>query len=139
MDGSDSDRVDDERVVRARRFFLSILRGDVEAGLGELAPDAEYHVPGRHRLSGTFRGRSEIGEHLHRLFELTAGDVDPVKWVDWMVGVDHVSVLVRTVMEAGHHRATGEHLFVVSFDPDGLIRRVRLFSEDPSDLDELFR
>ncbi len=130
--------MDDERVTRARRFFLTVLGGDVDGALGELTDDCEYVVPGHSVLSGRYRGRAEVGSRLHRLFELTAGDVDPVKWEDWMVGVDHVSVLVRLNLASGHQRRQTEELFVVAFAPDGRIRSLRMFTGDESAYESLF-
>jgi ketosteroid isomerase-like protein len=138
MDIHETAKVDDERVDRVRRCFLALAAGDVDAAGSELAEDVEYRVPGRSQLSGTYQGRPAVLARFRALFERTAGDVDAIKWVDWMVGVDHVAVLLRVMMEVDLHRQVGDRLFVVDFDPQGAIRSIDMYLHDEADLSSLF-
>jgi hypothetical protein len=47
--------------------------GDVSTALGTLGSDIVWEVPGRNRVSGTYRGPAEVAALLRVIFELTEG------------------------------------------------------------------
>ncbi len=82
-----------------RRGYAAFGAGDMET-LDELfADDIVWHSPGRHQLSGTFRGKQEVFSNFMKVAELTQGtfklDIHAVLADD-----EHAVVLVT---------ATGEH------------------------------
>jgi ketosteroid isomerase-like protein len=82
-----------------RRGYAAFGAGDM-ATLDELfADDIVWHAPGRHQLSGTFRGKQEVFGNFMKVAELTKGtfklDIHAILADD-----DHGVVLVT---------ATGEH------------------------------
>jgi ketosteroid isomerase-like protein len=48
-------------------------KGDVAAVLGMFADDITWHVPGRSRLSGDYRGHQEIAGFFTKAMELSGG------------------------------------------------------------------
>lgn len=125
---------ENDRLSRTQRFFLAIADQRLDAAAVELTEEAVFHVPGTSMLAGTFRGRADITDRLFcRFFELTSGR-EALQWVDWMAGTNYVSVLVRAHMQAGLLSFEGNHLFLVAFDPSGLLGHISLFVEDEARL-----
>jgi hypothetical protein len=128
------DESDQRHLQGTRHFFLSLANGDVDTASGDLAETAVFHVPGTSALAGSFVGRGEIVRHFLQVFELTSG-VEALQWVDWMVGVNWVSVLVKTHMAAGLSNFEGQNLFLIRSDRSQLISEIRLFVEDQARFD----
>ena len=126
--------LNEKRLDRTMRFFLAIADRDITTATTELAATATYHVPGTSFLAGTFAGRDEVVGRFQKLFELTSGS-EALKWVDWMVGTNCVSVLVQTFMQTRLSIFNGQHLFLVGFDSSGLIDEIRMFPEDQARID----
>lgn len=122
----------------ARSFITSLGVARTDDALALLAPDATYRVLGRHALSGTFVGRDAIGEHLAALITQTDGRFDPVKFVDWMLGLRHVSLLVDVHVEVGRAEQLLRHLILMAFNIDDQIEEVTVFSSDPDVAERLY-
>lgn len=56
-----------------RKGYAVFQTGDLESFLTMLDEDVEWHIGGRHRVSGDYHGRDEVHEFLATLFDLTRG------------------------------------------------------------------
>ena len=61
--------------LRARDYLASFAQGDTEAMKEFFADDVVWHVGGRHRLSGDYRGREALFAYFDEVRELTAGSL----------------------------------------------------------------
>ena len=123
------------RLELVQRFLMSLELRDAAAASVGISAGTTYHVPGTSPLAGTFRGRHEIVTNFRRVFELTSSS-DVVKWVDWMVGTNLVSVLAHVHLQSGLIQYQAQLLFLFSFIPSGTIDRIRLFPEDQALFDQ---
>jgi hypothetical protein len=101
------------RIDIARSFVLSLGVATTNDALQLVAPDATYRVLGHHSLSGSFSGRDAIAKHLAAIVTQTDGRFDPVKFVDWMIGLRHVSVLVDVHVQVGRAAQLLRHLILI--------------------------
>jgi hypothetical protein len=122
----------------ARSFISSVGVASPDDALRLLAPDATYRVLGHHALAGAFSGRDAIAGHLAALITQTDGRFDPVKYVDWMLGLRHVSMLVDVHVEVGRAGLLLRHLILMAFNADDLIEEVTVFSSDPDVAERLY-
>ena len=60
-------------VVRAKQYVDLLHRGDFEAMRHFYADDVVWHVGGRHRLSGVYRGIDAVFDYFAQVRALTAG------------------------------------------------------------------
>jgi hypothetical protein len=127
-----------EWIDTARSFVINLGTSRTDAALQWLAPDAVYRVLGKHALSGEFAGHDAISKHLAALIMQTDGRFDPVKFVDWMLGLRHVAVLVDVHVEVGRAAELLHHLLLIGFNSDDLIQEVTVFSSDPDVADRLY-
>lgn len=127
-----------EWIDTARSFVVNLGASRPQDALELLAPDANYRVLGHHALSGSFSGREAIATHLAALVTQTDGRFDPVKYVDWMLGLRHVAILVDVHVEVGRAEQLLHHLILMGFNSDNLIREVTVFSSDPDVADRLY-
>src|SRR5580658_9156313 len=127
-----------EWVDIARSFVLSLGVPKTGDELPSVAPDATYRVLGHHSLSGAFVGRDAIARHLTAIVTQTDGRFDPVKFVDWMLGMRHVSLIVDVHVEVGRASQLLRHLILMGFNADDLIQEVVVFSSDPDVAERLY-
>lgn len=69
-------------------------RGDIPAVLEALAPDIQWHIPGRNPLAGTYKGHEEVVGFFTQLMERSGGTFN-LEVNDWLASDQHVVVLVR--------------------------------------------
>jgi len=103
-----------------------------------LSPGVSYTVPGTNALAGTCHGPAEVRGHLAKLLSMSNETYDVIKWVDWMVGDDHVAALQYAQIQRQHSIYRGHQLFLVGFDQDDLISEIRVFFEDQERADRFF-
>ena len=113
--------------------------GRTDEAVALLAPDVVYRVPGAHPLAGVFRGPAEVREHIVKLLEDTAGTFEILKWVDWLVGMTHVSALQYAQAQGGGLIYRSHHLYLVETDHNDLLKDIRVFFEVQHDTDLFFR
>lgn len=118
------------RLRNTRRFLMSFSTQRPDDAADLLEPDIVYTVAGRNPFAGVFHGPTEVEHHLARLFDFSSGTFDVLKWVDWMVGEDHVAALQYAQVQGHGAIYRGHHLFVVRCAPDGLLADIRVFFED---------
>ena len=125
------------RLEQVQRFLMPLAERAPTRAVAVLSTFAEYRVPGRSPLAGTFTGRDEIVRNFQRVFELTSAS-DVVKWVDWMVGTNLVAALADVHLQSGMIRHHDRLMFLFSFAPAGTIEQIRLLPEDQEHFDRYF-
>jgi hypothetical protein len=65
-------------------MMAAFKAGKLDEVLGFWSPDAVMHIPGKHQLSGSYRGREAIGQALVKFGELSGWtlDLEPLDVVD---------------------------------------------------------
>jgi len=130
---------DSARLDSVRRFLLGIAKDRSADVLSLLSPTVVYAVPGKSPLSGEFRGPAEVGEHIGELFRLTSGTFEVLKWVDWLVGLNHVAALQFAQAQGSGAVFRTHVVYVVETDPQDLISSIRVFFENQSAAESFFR
>lgn len=126
------------RLINVRKFFLSLSSDQLDEVDHLLSPGITYTVPGRHSLSGVFRGPDEVKRHLGRMLALSANTYDVIKWVDWMVGESYIGVLQSVQLQRTSAIYRGETLYLVQNDRHDLLSDIRVYFQDQQDADAFF-
>jgi ketosteroid isomerase-like protein len=127
-----------QRLINARRFFLSYSREHVDDAVQLLSPDVVYSVPGHNRLSGVFHGPDEVRQHIVKLIDFSRGTFEVLKWMDWMIGETHITVLQYAQAQTRGRIYRGHHIYLLEFDPDDLLSVIEVFFEDQAAADQFF-
>jgi ketosteroid isomerase-like protein len=127
------------RLAVARKFLLAVAEHDVEQAVALLSPDCEYRVPGHHVLAGTFTGATEVTEHLVHLFSDATSTFNLIKWEDWLEGDEFVAAVAEIRMQRQHRIFTEKILFLMSFDRETRIAAVRVFFDNPDQMERMLR
>lgn len=98
--------------------------------MGLLSDNVTYKVHGHRELARGITGRDAVAKHLVELVERSGGGYESLKWVDWMVGNDHVAAIAQILVQATGQRFEGPVLFVVEFDSDDKIDEIVVFAQD---------
>jgi uncharacterized protein len=112
--------------------------GRIDEAITLLSPDVVYRVPGRNPLAGVFHGPSEVREHIVKLVADTAGTFEILKWVDWLVGLSHVSALQFVQAQGGGTIYRSHHLYLVQTDDDDFLKDILVLFEDQHEADRFF-
>ena len=124
-----------QRLINARRFFLSYSREHVDEAVELLSPHVVYSVPGHNRLSGVFHGPDEVRRHIVKLIDFSRGTFEVLKWMDWMIGESHITALQYAQAQTHGRIYRGHHLYLLEFDPDDLLSVIKVFFEDQAAAD----
>jgi len=117
---------------------MGIMANKSDEVLDLLAPDVVYTVPGHSPLAGVFHGPAEVHKHIDKLFRVTSGRVEILKWVDWLVGLSHVAAMQLAQAQGGGVVYRNHHLFVVETDRHDLLTDIRVLFEDQDGADVFF-
>lgn len=109
-----------EQVVRDG--FAAFAAGDMEALRRMFAADAVWHVPGRSRLSGSYKGVEEILGYIGRMVEITGGTM--VVTVHDVVGNDQHVFAAYNVTAKREHKALRDNQVLVFHVRDGKVTEV---------------
>jgi len=126
------------RLDNVRRFLMGITTDRSADVLSLLSPTVVYSVPGDGPLSGDFRGPAEVSEHIARLFRITSGTFEVLKWVDWLVGMNHVAALQFVQAQGSGAIFRGHVVYVVETDQHELLSSIRIFFENQIAADAFF-
>ena len=74
--------------------------GDLDGALAVWAEDAVMHVPGKHVLAGSYRGREEIGGVLVKFAEMSGGSLR-LEPLDILADDHHVVAIFRATARLG--------------------------------------
>ncbi len=127
-----------QRLINARRFFLSYSLTDLDDSVPLLSPNVVYTVPGHHKFSGVFHGPEEVRRHISTLVDYTKGTFEVLKWMDWMVGETHITALQYAQAQHVRRIYRGHHLYLLESDSDDLLSDIRVFFEDQAAADRFF-
>jgi hypothetical protein len=120
------------------RYHQAWLDDDWDAAVAMWSDDVVHHVPGRHRLAGTFRGKQAFLEHSHRVFDELGGTVEVVGVHDFLTTADHAVVLVTERAVRGD-RTLDFNRIVVYHTANDLITETWSYDFDPYALDEFWK
>jgi hypothetical protein len=127
------------RLTNTRRFLMDISTNRSAEAFGLLSPNVTYTVAGRSPMPGVFHGPPEVQDHIIKLLRVTAGTFQVLKWIDWLVGLTHVSALQFAQAQGRGMIYRGHHLFLVETDHNDLLVDIRLFFEDQFEADRFFK
>jgi len=127
-----------QRLINARRFFLSYSREQVDDSVQLLSPQVVYSVPGHSRLAGVFHGPDEVQRHIVKLIDFSRGTFEVLKWMDWMIGETHITALQYAQAQTHGRKYLGHHIYVLEFDPDDRLSVIKVFFEDQAAADRFF-
>jgi ketosteroid isomerase-like protein len=127
-----------QRLVNARQFFLNFAVTNLDEATRLLSPNVVCTVPGQSELSGVFHGPDEVKRHLATLLELSRGTFEVLKWVDWMVGETHMTILQYAQAQREGKIYRGHHLYLLESDSNDLLSDIKVFFEDQAAVDRFF-
>jgi ketosteroid isomerase-like protein len=87
----------EENLEKARQGYAAFASGDAAGAMVNLAEDIEWIVPGDSAISGTLRGKQEVGEYWGKLAE-KGFRVTPQYW---FADDERVVVLTHVALEGG--------------------------------------
>jgi ketosteroid isomerase-like protein len=87
----------ERNIDAAQRGYAAFGAGDVEGAMAVLSDGVEWIIPGNSAVSGTMRGKREVGEFWSRLAE-KGYTTEPQYWFS---DDERVVVLTRTTLD-GH-------------------------------------
>jgi ketosteroid isomerase-like protein len=135
-------RMDDpkvsSRLTIAQTFLNHVGHEDTQQAITLLSPAITYKIPGNHRLSGVFTGKTEVSRHLAALVEVTRGTFDLIQWEDWMQGTQHISVLANVQMQREGRIMDGHVVVLLRFDREDRIDEIEVIAYDQSKVDRFF-
>ena len=114
---------------------MDLTSDGLDDAVSFLSPQVIYTVPGRSPLAGVFHGPDAVRVHLAKLLRITSGTFEVLKWVDWMVGLSHVSALQYAQAQGGGIIYRGHHLYLVETDHNDLLTDIRVFFEEQLEAD----
>jgi ketosteroid isomerase-like protein len=127
-----------QRLVNAKRFFMSYSLSRLEEAVRMLSPKVVYTVPGKSPISGVFHGPDEARGHIIKLIELSRGTFEVLKWMDWMVGETHIAALQYAQAQNGGGIYRGHHIYLLESDHNDLLSSIKVFFEDQAAADRFF-
>lgn len=128
--------LDDARVRAVLSYQRQVAAGDLEHARAIFWPDVTYTVPGRSRLSRTYRGPDEVMGYLGTLFALT-DNTYAISRMHWLTSDDRVGLLTRNHASRGGRSLSWDELIVFTF-VEGRKKSITHFSGDQYGVDELF-
>jgi hypothetical protein len=130
---------DPPRMVNVKRFFMSLSTNRAEEVARELlSPKVTYTVPGRSSVSGVFHGPDEVQRHLATIFGMSNCTYDVIKWDDWMLGENHISVLLTMQIQRNRSMFKGHLIYLVLTDGQDAISEITVYFEDQEDAHRFF-
>lgn len=117
---------------------MGVTTGGSRDVLSLLAPDVVYSVPGHSPLAGVFHGPVEVDQHIGRLIRATSGTLETLKWIDWLVGLNHVAALQFVQAQARGVIYRNHHLYLIETGEDDLLANIRVHFEDQAQADTFF-
>jgi len=85
-----------------------------------------------------FHGPDEVRRHIVELIDFSRGTFEVLKWMDWMIGVTHITALQYAQAQTLGRVYRGHHIYLLEFDPDDLLSVIKVFFEDQPAADRFF-
>jgi ketosteroid isomerase-like protein len=124
-------------VARIEDFLNAYGRGDA-AAVGELlADDIVWHVAGRHRLSGDYRGREAVLGYFGQVSDETQGSIelDPV---EVMASDRHGATILRVTGDRAGSRLDTVMAEAFRFDDEGRVQEFWATATDQAAIDRFW-
>ena len=110
----------DQNIETLNKGYAAFSAGDAEGAMRDLADDVEWVSPGKSALSGTYRGKAEVGELFMKLAE-KGFTTTPNRFI-----ADGDDVVVLSEVRVGDETARSADLFTLR---DGKVVRAETFSD----------
>jgi uncharacterized protein len=124
-------------VERARRAYEAFSKGDM-ATLSELiTEDSVWHIGGKNRFSGDYKGRDAVFGFFGKLIEETGGTFR-IEVHDILANDEHGVVMVRELAERNGKKWDGRSAHITHLDDMGRTKEFWAFQEDQAGADEFF-
>jgi ketosteroid isomerase-like protein len=133
-----SEAAEPARLVNVRQFLMGVTADGASDVLPLLSPKVVYTVPGHGPLAGVYRGPDEVAEHIRKLFRVTSGTFQILKWVDFLVGLSHVAAVQYAQAQGDGIVYRGHQVYLVETDQQDLVTRIQVFFEDQTVADTFF-
>ena len=123
-------------VTNLRRGYKAFADNDIET-LSEVIPEnAVWHIPGRNRLAGEYRGRDAVFTYFRKLAQATGGTLN-VELIH-AAGDDEYTIAVhRTTATVNGHDVESFDVLLDRLE-NGEAVETWLWSGSPYEFDELF-
>jgi ketosteroid isomerase-like protein len=105
----------DENIATAKRGYAAFVLGDAAGAMEDIADEIEWITPGNSAVSGTVRGKQQLGQHWAKFVE-KGFSTNPQYW---FAEGDRVVVLVENSLAGEAFDAAD----VLSFNADGKLAR----------------
>jgi uncharacterized protein len=124
-------------IEHMRRGYEAFEKGDLDLIRNELFdPDVVWHVPGRNRLSGDFRGADAVIASFVRQFEETGGTFKVE--VHDILGSDDHAVVLATASAERNGKSIKEPYAHVCHLRDGKLTEAWILDFDLHKIDDFF-
>ncbi|WP_029112090.1 nuclear transport factor 2 family protein [Mycobacterium sp. URHB0044] len=110
----------DQNIETLNKGYAAFSAGDAEGAMRDLADDVEWVSPGKSALSGTYRGKAEVGEFFMKLAE-KGFTTTPNRFI-----ADGDDVIVLSEVRVGDETAHSADLYTLR---DGKVVRAETFSD----------
>jgi ketosteroid isomerase-like protein len=120
------------------RMMDAFRAGKLEDVMGFWSQDAVMHVPRKHRLSGSFRGRDEIGRAITRFGELSGWTLD-LEPTDVLSGAGYGVVLFRATAEHAGRRLDVIDASAFRMDSEGRFAECWWLPDDQAAFDAFWK
>ena len=104
-----------DNVERAKRAYAAFSAGDAAAAMADMSDEVEWITPGNSAISGTRRGKQEVGE-LWAMFAAKGFKTEPQFWFS-----DDTHVVVLTHISLGGEEA--DQADVLTYGDDGKLAK----------------
>lgn len=85
----------EQNLERAKRAYAAFSAGDAAGAMENIADDVEWITPGKSAVSGTIRGKQEVGALWQKLLE--KGFTTSPQY--WFADVERVVVLTQSTLD----------------------------------------
>ncbi len=124
----------EENAALMAAYRLAWVRNNWDEATSMWSEDVVHHVPGRHRLAGSFRGKQAFLDHYGQVFEQLEGTIEVVDFHDVLTSDEHAVTLVRERAVRGERTLEFDRVVVYHLE-EGRIVETWSYDFDPYALD----
>ena len=128
---------DHPNVLRAREYFDTFAKGDLDAVREFFSDDVVWYVPGYHALSGRYRGKDELMAYFERARELSGGTLT-LEPGAIMANDRHIGLFLRVRGERNGRTLDVEMAEAFTVRPDGTWSEFWSMADDQAAVDEFW-
>jgi uncharacterized protein len=128
---------DHPNAMRMRTAMERFMAGDMEGFLSTFSDDIVWRTGGANALTGTYRGKQEVGEWFGKLRELAVG-TQRVEPLDLLADDEHLVVFLRLSAKRNGGSLDVKVANALRVDPDGKWAESWWLADDQKALDQFF-